>query len=165
MARRSHAGYPCRSASRFLCDAFFTNENGKFMSTRKKNADLPRQGNLKNDDKNDERYEEKSHTKNGETSGEISGEASNETSNETSRETSSETSSETRNATSGETSGETSEEISAGGAARPAPPAKPNPALRPLDLAAMLMVGTEHVAISSEENGNISFMAEFIDPA
>lgn len=94
------------------------------MSTRKKNADLPRQGKLNNNENNDGQDDEQSSPQNGETSGEVSG----------------------------------------GGVARPEGPSKPNPAVRPLDLAAMLMIGDEHVVISSEENDNISFMAEFIDP-
>jgi hypothetical protein len=32
------------------------------------------------------------------------------------------------------------------------------------DIDAMLMIGSEHVVIHSEENDNIDFMAEVIDP-
>jgi hypothetical protein len=43
-------------------------------------------------------------------------------------------------------------------------PAQPSPTVRGLDLAAMLMIGDEHVVIDGQEDDNISFMAEFIDP-
>jgi hypothetical protein len=43
-------------------------------------------------------------------------------------------------------------------------PAQPSPTVRGLDLAAMLMIGDEHVVITSQEDDNVSFMAEFIDP-
>jgi len=33
-----------------------------------------------------------------------------------------------------------------------------------LDIEAMLMIGIEHVVIDSEENDNIDFMTELIDP-
>lgn len=85
-----------------------TRENGKNMSTRKKNADLPRQGKPKNNDKQDEQQQ---------------------------RHTGSE-----------------------------GKPIQPSPTVRGLDLAAMLMIGDEHVVINSDEDENISFMAEFIDP-
>ncbi|USX22386.1 hypothetical protein NHH82_09610 [Oxalobacteraceae bacterium OTU3REALA1] len=43
-------------------------------------------------------------------------------------------------------------------------PAQPSPTVRGLDLAAMLMIGDEHVVINGQEDDNNSFMAEFIDP-
>jgi hypothetical protein len=43
-------------------------------------------------------------------------------------------------------------------------PVRPNPSMRNLDLTAMLMIGDEHVVINSEEDDNVDFMAEFIDP-
>jgi len=43
-------------------------------------------------------------------------------------------------------------------------PAQPSPTVRGLDLAAMLMIGDEHVVLNGQEDDNISFMAEFIDP-
>jgi len=43
-------------------------------------------------------------------------------------------------------------------------PAQPSPTVRGLDLAAMLMIGDEHVVLNGREDDNISFMAEFIDP-
>jgi hypothetical protein len=43
-------------------------------------------------------------------------------------------------------------------------PAQPSPTVRGLDLAAMLMIGDEHVVINGQEDDNVSFMAEFIDP-
>jgi len=43
--------------------------------------------------------------------------------------------------------------------------AQPSPTVRGLDLAAMLMIGDEHIVINSEEDDNICFMAEFIDPS
>ncbi|HWW71587.1 MAG TPA: hypothetical protein VN089_16725 [Duganella sp.] len=77
------------------------------MSTRKKNADLPRQGKPKNNDKQQQQQ----------------------------RPTGSE-----------------------------GKPTQPSPPVRGLDLAAMLMIGDEHVVINGHEDDNISFMAEFIDP-
>jgi len=44
-------------------------------------------------------------------------------------------------------------------------PVQPSPTVRGLDLAAMLMIGDEHIVIASEEDDNISFMGEFIDPS
>ncbi|USX28408.1 hypothetical protein NHH73_09035 [Oxalobacteraceae bacterium OTU3CINTB1] len=44
-------------------------------------------------------------------------------------------------------------------------PVQPSPTVRGLDLAAMLMIGDEHVVINGQEDDNISFMAEFIDPS
>ena len=38
------------------------------------------------------------------------------------------------------------------------------PPVQPPEIEAMLMVGIEHVVIHSEENDNIDFMAELIDP-
>ena len=89
--------------------ASFTNQNGKFMSTRKKNADAQRQGQPQNNDKQ-EPQQSKRHSG------------------------------------------------SDGG------PAQPNPTVRGLDLAVMLMIGDEHVVITGQEDDNISFMTEFIDP-
>lgn len=43
-------------------------------------------------------------------------------------------------------------------------PARPGPFMRTLDLTAMLMIGDEHIVINSEEDENVDFMAEFIDP-
>jgi len=43
-------------------------------------------------------------------------------------------------------------------------PTQPSPTVRGFDLAAMLMIGDEHVVINGQEDDNISFMAEFIDP-
>jgi hypothetical protein len=43
-------------------------------------------------------------------------------------------------------------------------PARPGPSMRSLDLTAMLMIGDEHIVINSEEDENVDFMAEFIDP-
>ena len=43
-------------------------------------------------------------------------------------------------------------------------PIRPSPSMRTLDLTAMLMIGDEHVVINSEEDENVDFMAEFIDP-
>ena len=43
-------------------------------------------------------------------------------------------------------------------------PVRPNPCMRTLDLTAMLMIGDDHVVINSEEDENMDFMAEFIDP-
>jgi hypothetical protein len=44
-----------------------------------------------------------------------------------------------------------------------APPHRAGGAAAP-DIETMLMVGTEHVVIHSEEDDNIDFMAELIDP-
>ena len=43
-------------------------------------------------------------------------------------------------------------------------PIQPSPTVRGPDLAAMLMIGDEHVVINGQEDDNNSFMAEFIDP-
>lgn len=43
-------------------------------------------------------------------------------------------------------------------------PVRPNPSMSTLDLTAMLMIGDEHLVINSEEDENVDFMAEFIDP-
>ena len=43
-------------------------------------------------------------------------------------------------------------------------PAQPSPTVRGLDLAAMMMIGDEHVVINCQEDDNIHFMAEFVDP-
>jgi len=79
------------------------------MSTRKKNADLPRQGKPKNNDKQQQQQQQ--------------------------RQTGSE-----------------------------GKPTQPSPPVRGNDLAAMLMIGDEHVVINAHEDDNVSFMAEFIDP-
>ena len=76
------------------------------MSTRKKNADLPRQGKPKSNDKQQQQRHTGSEGK----------------------------------------------------------PTQPGPPVRGNDLAAMLMIGDEHVVINAHEDDNVSFMAEFIDP-
>ncbi|SEN34767.1 hypothetical protein SAMN05428959_1011292 [Duganella sp. CF517] len=43
-------------------------------------------------------------------------------------------------------------------------PAQPSPTVGGLDLAAMMMIGDEHVVINGHEDDNNGFMAEFIDP-
>ena len=85
----------------------FYHLNGKFMSTRKKNADLPRQGKPKN---NDKQQPQQGHT------------------------------------------------------GSEGKPTQPSPSVRGNDLAALLMIGDEHVVIDAREDDNVSFMAEFIDP-
>lgn len=89
-------------------DASLTNLNGKFMSTRKKNADSQRQGKPKNNDKQASPHQRHHGSEGG--------------------------------------------------------PRQPSPTVRGLDLAAMLMIGQEHVVINSQDDDNLIFMAEFIDP-
>jgi hypothetical protein len=91
----------------------FDHPNGKFMSTRKKNADSQRPGKPKNNDKQAQQQTSQHHRHTG----------------------------------------------SEGGAVQP------SPTVRSLDLAAMLMIGDEHIVVDTGEDDNLCFMAEFIDPS
>lgn len=103
-------------AATFMRRVFYQRENGKFMSTRKKNADLPRQSKqqeTKHEDRKEPRIEPRP----------LDSESKPDSSCPC-----------------------------------------PCPSMRTLDLTAMLMIGDEHVVINSEEDENVDFMAEFIDP-
>lgn len=98
------------------------------MSTRKKNADLPRhskQQETKNEDRQDPRHEVKPDPK---------------------------------------PDPKPERQLDLGCRGSESEPIRPSPSMRTLDLTAMLMVGDEHVVINSEEDENVDFMAEFIDP-